>query len=122
MFTDPLTVSYDGNSLSLPRVSLRGRESLYRTADGEFEVSISNSPNRRSGQSFGQLMLTHTVPDPTPADVFNTFRVVRNSVGITYGFDALTRAQIAVDAPLLRTAVLALGSAAFMSRVVAGEI
>jgi len=48
MFTDPLTVVYDGSSKSLPRISVEKDYTRYQTADGEFEVQISN--NLRSAE------------------------------------------------------------------------
>lgn len=122
MFTDPISVSYNGSSKTLPRVSLRGSSSLYRTADGEFEVSISKFPDRRTRQALVQLMLSRTLPDSTPVNVFDDYRPIRNSFGIVYGFDSDTLYQANVDGPLLRAAVLALADSTFTSRLVSGEI
>lgn len=122
MFTDPFSVTYNGSAKSLPRVSVRGNASNYRTADSEFEVSISNSRNKRDGRAFVQFELIRTLPDPTPGDAFDAFRTIRNSFGVVYGFDPSTRAQASVDLPLLRTAVLAVVDSTLMSRLIGGEI
>jgi len=121
MFTDPLSVTYNSSAKSLPRVSTRGQSSVYRTADKEFEVNISNFRAARDGRRLVQLELVRLVPDPTP-DPFTSGRMVRNSFGVTYGFDADTRAESSVDLPLLRSAVLALVDSTFAGRLITGEI
>lgn len=119
MFSDPLAVTYDGNAKSLPRVGQGRNATIYRTADGEFECKISNSPNSRDGE-FRSITLTRRLPDPTPADVFDNYRFIRNSFTLSYSFDP-TRAETSVDLPKLRTALLALVDSTFQSRIIAGE-
>jgi len=121
VFTDPLSVTYNGSAKTLPRTSARSLGSIYRTADGEFEVQISNSRSR-DGRALVQYTLVRTLPDPTPGDVFDNFRSIKNSFGITYGFDPSTRAQASVDHPLLRAAVLATVDTTLAGRLVSGEI
>jgi len=121
VFTDPLSVTYDGSAKSLPRVSLDARGSVYRTADGEFEMSISKFLPPRYGMGGAGIFLARRLPDPTPSNVFDDYRFIYNTVGITYGFDALTRAEASVDLPRLRTALLSFADATLMGRVVAGE-
>lgn len=121
MFTDPFSVTYNGSAKSLPRVSVLRDASSYRTADGEFEINISSSRNKRDGRALVQFELVRTLPDPTPGDAFDAFRNIRNSFGVTYGFDPSTRAQASVDLPLLRTAVLATVDSTLMSRLIGGE-
>lgn len=121
-FTDPLSVTYDGSAKSLPRVSVKDSSSVYRTADGEFSISIERSP--LSGVEGGErvsLIMSRTVPDPTPLDG-NPNRQIINSFGLTIGFDAPSREQASVDVPLLRTAVLALVDSTFQSRLIQGEL
>lgn len=93
---------------------------MYRTADGEFEVSISDIPMQRDGSIVRDITLARRLPDPTPADPFDHYRFIRNSFKLSYGFD-LTRAETSVDIPLLRTALLALVDTTFQSRIIAGE-
>jgi len=121
VFTDPFSVTYNGSAKSLPRVSVLRDASSYRTADGEFEINISSSRNKRDGRALVQFELVRTLPDPTPGDAFDAFRNIRNSFGVTYGFDPSTRAQASVDLPLLRTAVLATVDSTLMSRLIGGE-
>jgi len=122
MFTDPLSVTYDGSSKSLPRTSVEKDYTRYRTADGEFEVLISNNlQSARNGVANASIKLVRRIPDPTPGDPFNDFRDIRNVFGLSYSFDAQTRAEASVDVPRLRTALLALVDTTFQGRIIAGE-
>jgi hypothetical protein len=116
-----MSVTYDGSAKSLPKVSLDARGSVYRTADGEFELSISNFVPPRYGVGGSSIFLARRIPDPTPSNAFDNYRVIYNTVGVTFGFDALTRAESSVDLPRLRTALLALVDTTFQGRLIAGE-
>jgi len=119
MFTDPLSVTYNSTSKSLSRVMQDEASSRYRTADGEFEVNISTRSDK-DGLEFRQISLTRLIPDPTPTNVFDNFRPIRNAYGLSYAFDT-TRAEASVDFPRLRTALLALVDSTFEGRLIAGE-
>jgi len=119
MFTDPLSVTYNSSSKSLSRVSQDVISTRYKTADGEFEVSISNHSGE-DGIETRQIFLTRLIPDPTPTNAFDSFRPIRNAFGLSYVFDT-TRAETSVDIPLLRTALLALVDSTFQGRIIAGE-
>jgi hypothetical protein len=105
----------------LPRVSLDGRGSVYRTADGEFEISISKFLPPRYGIGGAGIFLARRLPDPTPSNAFDDYRVIYNTFGVTYGFDALTRAEASVDLPRLRTALLAFIDSTMETRLIGGE-
>jgi len=68
VFTDPLSVTYNGSSKSLPRVSVGPNGVRYRTADGEFTVVNRRVTDRRSGLTYVSVKLMRSIPDPTPAD------------------------------------------------------
>jgi len=119
MFTDPLTVTYDGSTKTLPRTGMSRTGSIYRTANGEFAVKIANF-TRRNGFETRSIELMRTLPDLTPSDVFDPYRDVSNSFGVTYGFD-LSRGGSSNDLPLLRTALLALVDSTFAGRLIGGE-
>lgn len=123
MFTDPLAVTYDGSAKSLPRVAAGTNGTIYRTADSEFEVRISNvaPKSRNPSGKLAFVSLGRRVTDPTPANVFDNFREVYNIFGCYYDFDPVTRAEVSVDIPRLRTALLALVDSTFQGRVIAGE-
>jgi hypothetical protein len=121
VLTDPLSVTYNGSAKSLPRVSLDGRGSVYRTADGEFEISISKFLPPRYGIGGAGIFLARRLPDPTPSNAFDDYRVIYNTFGVTYGFDALTRAEASVDLPRLRTALLAFIDSTMETRLIGGE-
>lgn len=120
MLSDPLAVTYDGSAKSLVRVSAGKRGTIYKTADSEFWINIRDT-HSSDGRTFTTVELTRKLPDPTPADVFNDYRDVRNSFGITYGYDTASRAEASDNIPKLRTALLALLDATLQSRVLQGE-
>jgi hypothetical protein len=121
MLTDPMSVTYNSAAKSLIRIYTSGSTARYRTADGEFEVEISNSPPKvEAWESHVRFDLSRVLPDATPADVFDPFRRVRNTVGLSYTFDA-TRAQTSVDVPLLRSALLATVDSTLQGRLIGGE-
>lgn len=119
MFSDPLSVTYDGSAKSLPRVGASSDRTTYRTADGEFQLSIWSYTISKDGRKAVQCELGRTVPDPTPANVFDDYRFLRNSFLLGYKYD-LTRYE-SDDLPLLRTALLSLVNTAFETRLIAGE-
>jgi hypothetical protein len=122
MFTDPLAVTYDGSAKSLPRVGVGPNGSVYRTADSEFEITISNGfpkARKRGGARF--VVMNRYLPDPTPSNVFDDYREIRNGFGYFYTFDPDTRAEVSVDIPRLRTALDSWMTPTFQSRVISGE-
>jgi hypothetical protein len=122
VFSDPFSVTYDGSAKSLPRTGTSSKQTTYRTADREFAVVITkNSPSLRNGSNLVGISLARYLPDPTPADVFNDYREIRNVFGLTYSFDP-TRAETSVDVPRLRTALLALVDSTFQGRLISGEM
>jgi hypothetical protein len=121
VLTDPLSITYNGSAKTLPRISLDGQGSIYRSADGEFEISISRFLPPRYGVGGAGVFLARRIPDPTPSNVFDNYRFIYNTVGITYGFDSLTRAEASVDLPRLRTALLSFVDSTLEGRLIAGE-
>lgn len=122
MFTDPLSVTYNGSAKSLPRTRQDRTGTVYKTADGEFEVYINqNPPNEKTGIMTSSIKLARRIPDPTPSDPFDPWREERNAFGISYQYD-VTRNQASTDHPLLRTALLALVDSTFYGRLIAGEM
>jgi hypothetical protein len=120
ILTDPLAVTFDGSSKTLVRTGLGKNGAVYRTADREFEMRISDAPVQRDGSIVREISLTRMLPDPTPGNVFDDFREIRNSVKLSFGFDP-TRANTSVDIPLLRTALLAFVDSTLQGRIIAGE-
>jgi hypothetical protein len=120
MFSDPLAVTYNSSAKSLPRVSAGPSGTVYRTADGEFEVSISNHSVARDGSQVS-IQLARRLPDPTPSNVFDDYRSIKNSFTLSYGFDLLTKAEASVDIPLLRSALLSFVDTTLQGRLIAGE-
>jgi hypothetical protein len=119
LLSDPLSVTYDGTSKSLPRTSTTPNRTVYRTGDAEFEVTVSNSVARDGTQRI-DVNLSRTAPDPTPNDAFDAFRKITNSFGISIKFDS-TRANLSDDLPKLRTALLAFVDSTLQSRLIGGE-
>lgn len=48
MFTDPQSVTLDGATISLPRVSTRDRASTYETPNGDLTMNITHTNGKRS--------------------------------------------------------------------------
>lgn len=122
MLTDPLSVTYDGVVKSLARVGVGPIDSSYATSDGEFEISISNSPGVNPKGTAGrriEVILTRFPPDSTdPA--FSQARFPSNSVGLVYWIDS-SRSFTTADVPLLRAALLALVDTTLQGRLISNE-
>jgi hypothetical protein len=122
MFTDPFAVTYNGTGLTLPRVEAQRDYTRYKTADGEFEVVISNNLRQPSvGVACkASIKLVRRLPDVTPSNAFDAYRDIRNSFGISFGFDA-SRLETSTDIGRLRTALLALVDTTLQGRLISGE-
>lgn len=64
MFTDPQSITISGNAKSLVRVSSTGTSSMYRTADGLFELTISHTLTKGRVRTMAKLLQKAIVPDP----------------------------------------------------------
>lgn len=120
MLTDPLAITYDGNAKSLTRIRVSGNRTIYRTADGELEIRISSNPVPGVSAYDVAITMARRLPDPTPANVFDDYREIRNEFTLAYRFDT-TRAEASDNIPKLRTALLAFVDSALQSRLLAGE-
>lgn len=120
MFTDPLSVTYSGSARSMPRIGTTAKSATYKAANGEFEVIISELPPQAAGREFRSVQLSRTLPDMTPADVFDAMREVKNTFGYFYMFDP-TRAGLSTDLSALRTALDSWVTSGLQDRIVAGE-
>jgi len=120
MFTDPLSVTYSGSAKSLPRVRASSEGATYRTADGEFEVIISDLPPIVAGREFRLISLGRVLPDLTPTDVFDTYREIKNTFGYFYQFDS-TRAGLSSDIGNIRTALDSFVTSTYQGRIISGE-
>lgn len=126
MLSDPLSVTYNGNAKSLPRLGsdspVPGRivqSRRYATPDGEFEVSTSVLSNDADVTRV-EILLTRAAPD-NDADPFNgLWRRLPNSVGLVYEVNNL-HFNTSTDIPLLRTALLALVDSTLQGRLIGGE-
>lgn len=119
MLSDPLSVTYDGNAKSLPRVSAGRGGAVYKTADGEFTMSIVDLSTRNG--AFGtEIKLSRRLPDPTSGNVFDDYRDVTNSFGFVLSFDP-TRSEASDNLPKLRTALDSFVSGAILNRLIANE-
>jgi len=121
MFSDPLSVTFDGSSKSLPRVETYSDRVVYRTADGEFQVDITGNSSRKAvnGVRNAGIKLARRIPDPTPLNSFDDWRQIVNAVSIAFQYDE-SRAGLG-DLDLLRSALLTLVNPTFQSRLIQGE-
>lgn len=120
MLTDPQSVTYNGSAKSLVRKNVANGTSIYGTSDSEFEMSISRSETE-DGLIRTEIILERVTPDPTPSDVFDSYRRIPNRFGFVYETDP-NRAFSAVDIPLLRSALIAHVDSTLQSRLLAGEL
>lgn len=84
MFADPINLTIDADAVALPRVSVGDMSSRYRSADGQFELEIAHSDNKRE-RSVVKLRTNIVGADP-----FNSAR--------SRGYTAF--AHLVIDAPL----------------------
>lgn len=84
MFADPISMTIDSEAVNLPRVSVGDFQSRYRSADGQFELEIAHSDNKRE-RSVVKLRTNIVGADP-----FNSAR--------SRGYTAF--AHLVIDAPL----------------------
>jgi hypothetical protein len=119
MLTDPLSVTFNSVAKSLVRVSTSADSTVYATTDGEFRMSIRETP-AEDGVVRREIILTHNYPDPTPDPFSGGPASVPNRFGLVYevnsnGFYSST------EIPLLRTALLAFVDSTLQGRLLAGE-
>jgi hypothetical protein len=125
MLTDPLSVTYNGNTKSLPAVTGSTRFDLerllgtrkYMTADGEFLVATRQGV-RRDGNYQGEIHLARTAADTDVNTAASGY--FSNSVGLVYGVNPL-RVGTSVDIPLIRAALLSLVDTTLQGRIIGGE-
>lgn len=118
MLSDPISVTYDGVTSTLPRTGQNADATSYTSPADGLEVVISGH-RPRNGDHVVEFTLTHVLPDPTPADVFDPYRRVGASCTLAYRFDSSrpTEERLAK----LRTAVLAFLTPAIEARLIGGE-
>jgi hypothetical protein len=119
VLSDPLSISYDGSAKSLARVSVKGNRTVYRTADREFEMSISKLPMERGQESFS-IRFSRMAPDPTPSNAFDPYRSVVNSFELGVICDE-SRFETSTVVPLLRSALNSFVDSSMLNRLIAGE-
>lgn len=119
MFSDPMTITYNGSSVNLARTGLDINTSVYTSSDRQFEVRISKSQNV-DGTVTREVKLTRVTPDPTPSNAFDSYRRIPNAVSVVFTTDEFNSFS-STDLPLLRTALLALVDTTFQGRVLGDE-
>lgn len=120
MLSDPLSITYDGVARTLARVSVTSERTVYKSADGQFEISISKMPSRSADTTRVIIAFTRVTPDSTPADRFDPYRDIVNSVELGFEVD-VTRHEATTVIPLLRSALLAFVDTTLQGRLIAGE-
>lgn len=122
MLSDPLSITYNSVAKSLPRVSSSKTagvsSSVYRTADGEFELTVDQTA--RNGGVYVDVMFTRTTPDPSPG-AGHIWNQLPNGFGVSYFVNDTSYAS-AVDIPLLRTALLSFVDSTIQGRLLGGEV
>lgn len=64
---DPQVVTVNSVAQSMPLITREGRKSVYMTADGLFELSISHQPTKDRTRSQVQIVQKAIVADPLTA-------------------------------------------------------
>jgi len=129
MLTDPIGITYNSSSKSLPRaaVSDRGvskklRGESYVTSDGEFAVRTAIYSLGKNGTR-AEIILTRVPPD-SDSDPFtgNVFRQeLSNSVGLIFESNNF-KTGTSTDLPLLQAALLSYCDSTIRGKLVGGEI
>jgi hypothetical protein len=87
-FADPQSVTISGVAKSMPRILANGQQTVYKTADGLYQLTISHTPSKGRVRSMARIDQRAIVPDPlTSANDYETlsfyFVVDRPEVGFT---------------------------------------
>jgi hypothetical protein len=125
MLSDPLSISYNSVTKSLPVIGGRwpagareiGRR-LYGTADGEFVVATRQLIHSGSGDRTAEITLRRAVPDVDAATVAQG--VFNNSVTLAFTTNKFSVGS-ATDIPLLRSSLLSLVDSTLQGRLILGE-
>jgi len=121
LLSDPLSVTYDGDTISLVRINQAAGSSTYIAPDDYLRLDILQSESVVAGMTRCEVKLTKVIPDATPEDPFDeAWRPIPNSVGIVFEVN-LNRFATSTDVPLLRTALLALVDSTLQGRLIGGE-
>lgn len=72
MFTDPQTITVDGVAYVMPRVSSQGSKSVYRTADGLAQLTISHQTSK--GRTRRMARFDRVVVAADPLTAVNSFQ------------------------------------------------
>lgn len=126
MLTDPLSVTYNGTSKTLPQVTgktdgldqaklINARK--YATADGEFSVATRQSV-LKDGTRKAEIFLSRTAPETDTNTVWQGY--FSNAVGLTFIVNS-AGANASVDIPLIRAALLSLVDSGLQTRLIGGE-
>lgn len=126
MFSDPLSVTYDGVSQSLARLGRTTRPgisrmtdtSVYGSADGEFQMFISEAEMSGSLRRF-EISLERTEQD-SDGPFTGNWSYLPNRFGLVYEINPF-RYNTVTDVPLLRAALDNLVDATFQGRIIGGE-
>jgi hypothetical protein len=120
LLSDPLTITYSGSGKSLARLSYGADSSRYASSDGQFVMEITTYPKPREAANLVGIKLTRLAPDPTPSDVFDPYRDVRNSIELRFETD-ISRFEASTVIPLLRTALDSFVDSTMLNRLIGGE-
>jgi hypothetical protein len=93
-FTDPISITVNAVARSMPRVETSGRKSVYQSADGLWNVTITQIPAKNGGSRKALFAFTQKVQATDP---FNAEKSAFKSNGVSvmldipdYGFTSTT--------------------------------
>jgi hypothetical protein len=126
MLPDPMNVTVEGSSRSMPRVSSSAglvnmqlqASAVYKTADGAYTVETRRFLHRGSGSQRMEIFLRKQVLDTDPATVHGGFN--HSGFGLVFEFGPYGPDSTVITA--LRTALSTHVDSAFVARILAGEV
>jgi hypothetical protein len=89
LFSDPQSVTIDGNAKSMPRVSTNGKSAVYANADESYKMTLSHQESNKRVRSMMRLDYRKVVTDPLTSeqdyDTLTTYIVIDRP---EYGFSS----------------------------------
>lgn len=115
MFADPQSLTYNTVAKSLVRVSTGETSSVYRTADGEFQLRISHQESK--GRIRHLIRIDRTIVAADPLTAVNAYAFT----GMYFVVDEPKYGFTDADHELLRAAFIAVINTANVAKLMAGE-
>lgn len=117
MLADPQSVTISGTPVSLPAVSRNGASSVYRSADGNHQLTVTHSSSRANDRIRHEIRLDKTVVAADPVSAVN--KSVQASVYLVINEPAFGFTD--ADLGAICSALTAFCTTGTISKVLGGE-